>query len=153
MRIAMTVAEAGSHDGVLYEVVSESDLDTDEPKIVMSEDSGFINSDLTVGVDVASALELQANLGLGYRGMQLIGSGFIVTPQEAQHLGLGKRAGLEKHIRQYRNGRDIVGNNRGVMAIDLFGLEADEARDRFPEVYQHILQTVKPERDINNRES
>jgi hypothetical protein len=39
------------------------------------------------------------------------------------------------------------------MAIDLFGLEADEVRKRFPEVYQHVLSTVKPERDSNNRES
>jgi hypothetical protein len=37
------------------------------------------------------------------------------------------------------------------MVIDLFGLEADEIRKRFPEIYQHILATVKPERDHNPR--
>ncbi|MFO1033618.1 MAG: hypothetical protein U1E15_05920 [Hyphomicrobiales bacterium] len=79
--------------------------------------------------------------------MQLIGSGFIVTPAEAQHLGLGKREGLERHIRLYRNGRDLTGTPREVMAIDLFGLEANEVRERFPEVYQHLLQTVKVQRD------
>jgi hypothetical protein len=39
------------------------------------------------------------------------------------------------------------------MVIDLFGLEADAVRRRFPEVYQHVLAKVKPERDVNARES
>ena len=39
------------------------------------------------------------------------------------------------------------------MVIDLFGLDETQVRQEFPEVYQHILQTVKPERDKNNRES
>ena len=38
---------------------------------------------------------------------------------------------------------------RNVLAIDLFGLTAEEVRTRFPEVYQHLLTTVKPERDVN----
>ena len=59
---------------------------------------------------------------------------FIVTPNEASVLGLGKREGLEKHIRAYRNGRDLTAHPRGVMVIDLFGLDADEVRGRFPEV-------------------
>ena len=37
------------------------------------------------------------------------------------------------------------------MVIDLFGLDADEVRRRYPEVYQHVAETVKPERDGNNR--
>ncbi len=40
---------------------------------------------------------------------------------------------------------------RGVMVIDLFGLDVEHIRLKFPEVYQHILQTVKPDRDTNNR--
>jgi hypothetical protein len=38
------------------------------------------------------------------------------------------------------------------MVIDLDGLEIDEVRQKFPEVYQHILVRVKPERDGNNEE-
>lgn len=33
------------------------------------------------------------------------------------------------------------------MAVDLFGLDADGVRHRFPEIYQHLLTTVKSERD------
>jgi len=39
------------------------------------------------------------------------------------------------------------------MVIDLFGLSDSEVRERFPEVYQHLLQTVKVERDANRRAS
>ncbi len=153
VRIAMTVAEAGKRDGKVLEVISESGLDTDDPKITFGEVLGTINSDLTVGIDVTQAAALKASEGLCSPGVKLHGSGFIVTPAEAEHLGLGKRKGLEKHIRLYRNGRDLTGSPRNVMVIDLFGLEALELRERFPEVYQHVLQTVKPERDQNNRDS
>ena len=36
--------------------------------------------------------------------------------------------------------------------IDLFGLTSEEVRTKFPEVYQHVSVTVKPERDLNRRE-
>lgn len=81
--------------------------------------------------------------------MMLFGKGFLVSQAEAEVLGLGRRAGLEKHIRTYRNGRDLMARPRGAMAIDLYGLRPDEVRDHYPEVYQHLLRTVKTERDRN----
>ena len=153
VRIAMTVCVAGRADGVLRDVVSEAGLDTDAPNIVFAERAGTINADLTVGVDVTAATPLLANQGLCSPGMKLHGAGFIVTPAEARHLGLGRREGLDRHIRPYLNGRDLTARSRGAMVIDLFSMPADEVRERFPEVYQHVLATVKPERDANNRES
>jgi hypothetical protein len=153
VRIAMTVVEAGARDGSVRDVVHEAALDTDEPVIVLDEIKGAINSDLTVGVDLSRTFPLKSNEGLSSRGMSLHGAGFIVTRSEAEHLGLGTRPGLEKHIREYRNGRDLTARPRGVMVIDLFGLHPDDIRQRFPEVYQHVLATVKPERDANNRET
>jgi hypothetical protein len=165
VRIAMTVGEAGRREGVLREVIREEKLDTDAPLVEFTEKTGVINSDLTIGIDVAGAVSLIANEGLCYRGVQLMGSGFIVTPSEAEHLGLGKRPGLENYIREYRNGRDLTSRPRGVLVIDLFGLDADEVRERFPEVYQHVKLQVKEKivrkngkdlkvgRDWNNRES
>ncbi|MDE8349350.1 MAG: class I SAM-dependent DNA methyltransferase [Acidocella sp.] len=153
VRIAMTVGVSGKHEGILAEVVHEEGLDTDTPMVLLKQSPGIINADLTVGVDIAGAQALKANEGLGYRGMQLIGAGFIVSPETAKTLGLGKREGLERHIRPYRNGRDLTSNSRGVMVIDLFGLTAEEVRKHYPEVYQHVLVNVKPERDTNNRAS
>jgi hypothetical protein len=42
---------------------------------------------------------------------------------------------------------------RGVLVIDLFGLDADQVRGQFPEVYQHILTTVKSEREAQYQKS
>lgn len=151
VRIAMTVAETGKKDGLLQEVTAEEAVETDSPVILFADKVGNINPDLTVGVDVTGAMELKANSAICSPGMKLHGSGFIVSPQEAEHLGLSRRPGLEHHIRLYRNGRDLTDRPRGVMVIDLFGLTADDVRDQFPEVYQHVLSTVKPERDQNNR--
>jgi hypothetical protein len=151
VRIAMTVAELGARDGVLRKTLTENNLDTDEPSITFLEAAGHINSNLTIGSDVTAATMLRANEGICHDGVKLHGSGFIVTPEEAEHLGLGKRAGLEAHIVKYRNGRDLTARPRGVLVIDLFGLDITIVRQRFPEVYQYLLGAVKPERDVNNR--
>ena len=75
----MTVAEAGRHDGRLMEVAVEEGIDTDSPVILFDEKLGKINSDLTVGVDLASVSALTSNQGLSSRGMMLFGPGFIVS--------------------------------------------------------------------------
>ena len=143
VRISMTVAQAGSYEGVLREVAAESELDTDDPSLAFRDTAGKINSDLTVGIDVASARKLTANAGLSSRGVVLHGAGFIVTPQQAEHLGLGRRPGLERHIREYRNGRDITSRPRGVLVIDLFGVSEERLRRDYPEVYQHLTERVR----------
>ena len=153
VRIAMTVVQAGKGEGVLREVVREEGLESDAPLVEFSENLGVINPDLTVGVDVTTAVALKANEALCSPGVKLHGAGFIVSPEKAVELGLGRRPGLEQHIRHYRNGRDLTARARGVMVIDLFGLEIAEVRQSFPEVYQHLALTVKPERDGNNRAS
>lgn len=99
------------------------------------------------------AKPLAANEGLSCRGVVLHGAGFLVSPQKANELGLGRIRGLEEHIRPYRNGRDLTARARNVMVIDLIGLGATQVRMRFPEVYQHLVDFVKPERDHNNRPS
>jgi hypothetical protein len=148
----MTVGESGAMEGTLREVTKESALNTDAPQIDFKESQGLIHSDLTIGADITVAKALEANEGISSPGVKLHGAGFILTPQEAEHLGLGKRVGLEKYIRNYRNGRDLTSRPRGIMVIDLDGLEIDEVRQKYPEIYQHVLVRVKPERDGNNEE-
>jgi hypothetical protein len=147
VRIAMTVGTAGLSEGVLMEVIHEAELETDTPKIEIRERHGQINSDLTIGVDTSKAIELAANNHLCSNGMKPLGAGFLVTEQEAQRLGVGRRSGLERHIRRYRNGRDLTAHPRGVLAIDFYGLTANEVRRQFPEAYQHLASTVRPERE------
>ena len=154
VRVAFTVGDAGSVEGKLMRVTSESNSDDDESAIVVFVESvGRINADLSVGADVTQVLALKANEKLSNRGVQLFGAGFIVDEKKASELGLGTVAGLEQYIRTYRNGKDLTAIPRGVKVIDLFGLQAEEVLVKFPNVYQHILENVKPERDSNNRKA
>jgi len=154
VRIAMTVAEAGSREGLLLRVTKE---DTGEQEgaafVEFMECSGIIHPDLTIGPNTSLAEPLRSNQLICNTGVKLHGAGFIVTPETARSLGLGKLPGLHHHIRRYRNGRDVTGSSRNVMVIDLQGLDIEEVRSRFPEVYQHVLTRVKPERDTNREPS
>nr|WP_223476322.1 DNA methyltransferase [Oricola indica] len=153
VRIAMTVAEKGEHEGVLAETVREDGLNTDTPRVDLEKRAGKITAKLTVGADLALARPLFANDMISSRGVVLHGAGFLIAQSKAKTLGLGSVLGIEKVIREYRNGRDIAQRPRGVMAIDLFGLESKEVLNQFPAVYQHVLEHVKPERDQNKRPS
>ena len=151
VRIAMTVGVPGEHAGELLEIKTETPQADGSAKVTFNTHKGNISADLTLGANVSAILALKANDGLACPGVKLHGSGFIVTPDEASGLGLGKIHGLEKLIRPYRNGKDLTDEPRGVMVIDLFGLTEKEVREKFPAVFQHVLTTVKPERDANNR--
>ncbi len=153
VRISMTVGCCGESDGKLSVVTEEVDRGEIGVETTLSTRSGKIHANLTLGVNLDLAEGLRANSDLSNRGVSLFGAGFIVTPDEAKRLGLGTTPGLERHIRHYRNGRDLTQTPRHVMVIDLFGLKADDVRHRFPEVYQWLYERVKPERDHNNRAS
>jgi type I restriction-modification system DNA methylase subunit len=156
VRIAMTVGASTlpAPAAKLQRVTSETANDeTGENEVQLDLALGKVSADLTAGADVSSTVELKANASLSSPGVKLHGAGFIVTPDEAKALGLGKINELEKHIREYRNGRDLTDKPRDAMVIDLFGLTLEAVRERFPSVYQHVLTTVKPERDQNNRAS
>lgn len=153
VRIAMTVAAKGRADGRVDEVVREAALDTDEPVIEFAKRLGRINADLSLGADPTATVRLLGNEGLCCPGVKLHGSGFIVHPVEAKRLGLGRVAGLAAHIRPYRNGRDLTSRAREVLAIDLYELTEVDVRRRFPEVYQHLLEKVRPAREEQARKS
>ena len=147
VRIAMTVAAAEKREGILETVVFEVEREDGEHDVVLRTAVGSLAPNLKIGADVTTADSLISNLGLSCPGVKLHGSGFIVTADEAECLGIGQIRGLENHIRSYRNGRDLTQRPRGVFVIDLYGLTADDACRRFPAVYQHVYNHVKPNRD------
>ena len=128
VRIAMTVGEAGRQDGMLRRVTSERDGPSDEVEVAFESELGHLQADLTIGADVVGAVALKANSDLSNRGVSLFGLGFLVTPQQARELGLGRIPGLDQHIRHYRNGRDITAISRDLMVIDLYGLTAEDVQ-------------------------
>lgn len=150
VRIALTVAEAGEGGNkklpVLSTVNSEEPGRDGVPIVTFILAEGPINSNLSIGLDVKSAKPLRANEKIAYDGVKLHGGGFIVTPNQATSLGLGRIEDLKFYIRPYRNGRDIQQKSRGLMVIDLFGMAEEEVRHNFPEVWQHLRNSVWPAR-------
>ncbi|MFZ4774613.1 MAG: DNA methyltransferase [Terrimicrobiaceae bacterium] len=153
VRIAMTVASAGQHEGKLLRVTKETPGGESEFAVELTEERGVIHADLTVGADVSGAVTLRASERLSCPGVKLHGAGFIITRDQASLFGLGRIPYLDKHIREYRNGRDLTAIPRDALVIDLFGLSTGDVRSRFPEVFQWVHDRVKPERDQNNRAS
>ena len=148
VRIAMTVAARNHAPGRLLQVTAERDHG-DEVDVDLSQRTGLIHADLRTGANVASAKSLQSNLGISQRGLELGGAGFIVTEEDAQRLGEGMSPRFENIVRPYRNGRDLTDRPRKVFLIDLYGLDEDAVRGDYPQIYQHLVDRVKPEREQN----
>jgi hypothetical protein len=153
VRIAMTVGTPGTVPGRLLTVTDEAKGETESEgrPVTLIAEKGMIFANLRIGADVAGAKALRANGELAHMGVKLHGMGFIVTRREALALGWGVTPGLDRHIRPFLNGRDLAQTSRSLMAIDFFGLTRDEAAKKFPAAFQRVLDTVKPERDQNNR--
>ncbi|MDZ4085882.1 MAG: type IIL restriction-modification enzyme MmeI [Tabrizicola sp.] len=155
VRIAMTVAEAGRASGRLMSITEERKGETEAEgrPVTFSIEKGKVFADLRIGADVAGAVPLKANLDIAGMGVKLHGSGFILSKTEAAAFVADNKDLGMKHIRPFVNGRDLVQSPRMSYVIDLFGLTAEQARLALPQAYQRVLDTVKPERDLNQRES
>mgnify|MGYP003664450720 CR=1 FL=1 len=147
VRIAMTVGVAGEQQGRLLTSLKESETQTDEIKVDFQNRHGKLFADLKIGADVASTKALLANESIGFRGVTLMGSGFWVQPDDELLL-------IEPDVlKPLRNGKDITSTPRFSYAIDLFGLSEKEAISKFPNSYQRVLNSVKPEREQSKRDS
>lgn len=147
VRIAITVVKAGEASGLLSTVSEEREAENGEVELAFVARRGKIQANLSIGPEVLSAVPLRANRGLCSPGVKLHGADFIVSTEQARNLGLGRTQNLELHVREYRNGRDITSRPRGVMVIDLFGLDIAEVRARFPEIYQFIYERIRLKRE------
>lgn len=150
VRIAMTVATSGVVEGRRQRVIEENEA----PELIrFAEDSGRIHADLTIGAAVLAAKPLRSNEGIASPGVKLHGSGFLVTASQAATLGYGHQLEIDRAMRPYRHGKDLVGRSRDLIIIDVDGWAENEVRDNVPTLYQHLLIHVKPERDANNEPS
>jgi hypothetical protein len=155
VRIAMTAGESNEKDNAL-QLPNLGILIKDEEGDIPEESADKVEivwkrvekifSDLKSGIDIVSVKKLTSNNNLSNRGVQLIGGGFCVTQGELQSLE-------SEVIHPYLNGRDLQQNSRGAFIIDLFGLSELEVSNKYPSIYQWLLNRVKPERDQNNRKS
>ena len=152
VRIAMTVARRGRGDGVLGRVASEDGLNSDAPMVRLDRRTGPITAKLTLGADLHDAQPLLSNDVLSFKGYMPYGRGFWVRPSSNVALRTIARGG-ESHVPKYVNGSDLTQRTRNLMALDFYGLQKEELREKYPEAYQHLLDNVKPERDENKRRS
>ena len=152
VRIAMSCGVAGDATGLLQTVLVERETGDGEISVELKAIYSKLHADLTAGSDVSSSLALRSNSDLSSRGIQLSGAGFLVDAVKAEEL-LAQSKIANDRIRPYRNGRDLTESPRGLLLIDLFGLELEELRAKFSALYQHVVLTVKPERDQNKRQA
>ena len=156
VRVAMTVGALVEHDertGLLKTVVHEGqapDRDGAVP-VELYMKRGVIHSDLSIGADLNLCNPLSANKGLACMGVKLHGKGFLLNGNEWKYIASYSPNDAHNVVKKYINGKDLTGRNRGLMVVDLFGLQEEEVRKDHPVLYQLILDRVKPEREQNNR--
>lgn len=143
VRIAMTVLGKGQGEGQLLTVTHEQSGEHGEVVVVLRSKTGVIHADLSLGANVAKAVQLTANGGMSHMGVILVGTGFVVKPEDPLlKLEPGR-------IKSYMNGRDLTQTSRGVFVIDLAGLSQDEVRLTYPRCYQRLYDTVRLERAVS----
>lgn len=152
VRISMTVGAPAGELGVLAQVIDEKEGADEEIDVRFVLRTGEIHADLSVGAAVSRANVLIANTGMCFQGMNLVGKGFRVTAEEVAELGY-EIAALPDVIKPHFNARDLMQNGAPCWVIDLFGLTAEEAQEKYPSLYNRLLVRVKPERDLNKRDS
>lgn len=152
VRIAMTVGSSKSKEelGTLSNLLKEIAADSqDAVDVIFKTTKGIIYADLKIGINLTTASPLACNSQLSQRGLELGGGGFIIEPDVAKKLGLHTRLNASRYLRRYRNGRDLNQTPRDVYLIDMFGLNSEEVKTNYPEIYQWLIENVKPERDQN----
>jgi hypothetical protein len=152
VRIAITVCVKGQSIGIVQNAASEKSADGIEINIEIKEREGKINSDITIGTNTASTYYLRSNSKLASQGANPLGLGFRLEENDVIKYGFDK-LNLPGVIRSYAIGRDLVRRFEEKFVIDFTGFTEDEARIKYPSLYQHLLTYVKPERDLNRRET
>jgi type II restriction/modification system DNA methylase subunit YeeA len=114
-----------------------------------------INSDLTSRVDVTSASTLEENQNLGFMGFSKKGPFDISSNLAKEWLALPLNANGKQNsdvVKRWWNGRSVTRRWDNSWIVD-FGVGTPlEMAAYYEAPFQYILNTVKPIRDLNNRE-
>ncbi|MEB0159674.1 DNA methyltransferase [Pseudomonas sp. AH2 (2023)] len=140
VRIAMTVVSRENEDGQLLTVETEQNNASGEIDVVLSSCHGHISSTLKTGANLDLAKSLKSNSSLSFMGVILVGDGFQL--KEGNSL-LKKQSPV---IKKTLNGRDLTQRETQTFILDFFGLSESESREKYPQEFQHLYNTVRPER-------
>ncbi|MEJ8476518.1 type IIL restriction-modification enzyme MmeI [Roseibium algae] len=99
-----------------------------------------------------SAKALSSNLGVCSVGFQLTGKGFLLSPATAQHF---RDTDIKNSdvLKPWIGGLGIQRKAEAMVAIDVCGIEEATIRQKYPAIYQHLVDSVLPERAQNARKS
>jgi hypothetical protein len=148
VRIAMTVVDRGSCKGIQAVVLSESAQTENGIVVSLGERTGEIMEDLRIGADVANAQVLASNLRVSGTGLCLGGRGFVLSAKDRETFVSADPRSAEI-IFPLRNGHDITDKPRRCFVVDTRGFTDQSLRAEFPLVYQHLHNTVMPQRRTN----
>lgn len=137
VRVAMTVVAPGAIEGTLAQVTETAD------GLLLRERRGRISEQLSL-VQHGDLGPLAANVGLGFRGVTLVGDGFLVDDTPLAHSPIA---------RTLVGARALLGTGPARVVLDLFGLDEAEATARFPNELEHLRRTVLPARLQQKRAS
>lgn len=147
VRIAMTVAEKGEHDGVLAEVASEAGLNTDTPNVVLKTQSGRVLSHLALGAELGKVAILSANFGVAIKGFEL-GTQSLLLPNERALKLIQREPGSAAFMFPYVNGMDFKNGRSWRYVIDTYPADWRKIQT-LPELAHYLLENVRGSRNPN----
>lgn len=153
VRIAMTVGSTSVDTGRLLQVREETASKNmqDEIDVRLGEQRGILFADLKTGANVTAAKQLQSNQGIAIKGFELGNQGFLIEKEQAIEIITNDQENT-KVLKPYLNGSQLVNGTVKFYVIDLHGFSDTDARAKYPNLYQIILDRVKDSRALN-RES
>ncbi|MCI5042298.1 MAG: class I SAM-dependent DNA methyltransferase [Donghicola eburneus] len=153
VRIAMTVGAAGNRAGQLLTVATESKekSEADGRQVTFDHKLGKVFSNLRLGANTASAHSLKSNVGLAWQGCKVVGSGFQI-PREIRVAWTTEHPEYRKELPQFLAGADLTRTIKERYVIDVTGWSETQVRNERPELFQHLVDNVKPYRDENRDE-
>lgn len=147
-RVEEAPPDPGAFPGDLLLVTHETPQEDGSAEIVFVTLRGRIGSGLNIGAELEDVYALRANDLLASTGLILGSRGFVIKPDEAQLL-LRQDRKAKQLIFPLRNGEDLTGTPRGAFVIDTHGWGESALREQCPHVYDHLLRTVRAERQQN----
>jgi len=115
-----------------------------------------IGANLKAGQDTGNAWRLKENDSMSFTGVTPIGPFDVDEHQAKQWLACPPNPnGKTNHnvVKQFVNARDVVQQSRNRCIVDFGTTMSQEDAALYEAPYEHVLRYVKPERELNRRES
>ncbi|MCA3739018.1 MAG: class I SAM-dependent DNA methyltransferase [Phenylobacterium sp.] len=143
VRISMTVCAAPDYSGPLRLGTLTKKKDANTLRLA---EVDRIFSDLTASNARSRVKALESNKAMCFQGCVPGSDGFKLKADELSAFGNALRDG---RIRPYIIGDDLTERLTHEHIIDVEDLDEDQLRRTYPAIYQRLLLTVKPARDLN----